>query len=137
MLEENSFLKGTATHRHSDSVSEKQEILHFESLNAHLSLNCRHIHGQSPHSATCHNVAPSRGDNLARKHPEAGRRSLKFVNELGVPFFVKSSHQTRLVTCSEARFFWSLHLIFKFVACNTQQNRICSNFLRFACNKFA
>ena len=49
MLEENSFFEGhkkaTPTHRHSDSVSEKQEILHFASLNAHLSLNCPHIHG--------------------------------------------------------------------------------------------
>ena len=36
--------------------------------------------------------------------PEAGRRSYKFVNELGVPFFVKSNHETRLVTCSEERF---------------------------------
>ena len=36
--------------------------------------------------------------------PEAGGRSFKFVNELGVPFFVESNHETRLVTCSEARF---------------------------------
>ena len=48
ILEENSFFEGHKTphpHTHSDSVSEKQEILHFESLNAHLSLNCPHIHG--------------------------------------------------------------------------------------------
>ena len=37
----------------------------------------------------------------------------------------------------EARFYWLLHSIFKFVACNTQQNRICSKLLRVACNKFA
>ena len=36
--------------------------------------------------------------------PEAERRSFKFVNELGVPFFVESNHETRLVTCSEERF---------------------------------
>ena len=36
--------------------------------------------------------------------PEARHCSFKFVNELGVPFFVKSNHETRLVTCLEARF---------------------------------
>ena len=86
-------------------MSEKQEILHFESLNAHLSLNCPHIHGYPPHSDTCHNSASARGDNLARKHPRSRAPQLKFVNELGVPFFDKSSHQTRLVTWSERRVF--------------------------------
>ena len=77
--------------------------------------------------------------------PEAGHRSLNssrnlaFLSSTTWRSFLRQIEPSN-ASCHvvrEARFYWLLHSIFKFVACNTQQNRICSKLLRVACNKFA
>ena len=64
--------------------------------------------------------------------PEAERRSFKFVNELGVPFFVESNNETRLVTFSEARFLLVvLNLLYAtLIVCNKKSDNDVSHMIQ-------